>query len=265
MQITIPSAMALACALMLCACATTPPPDSEPLVAAARDNIASTEIVAPVKQSELYIYVAPSSDPGSELIGALIVAAVDSHNASKVETAIKPLRDAMIDYSFDNALKKDLSADLSPVKWLNVSDVRVIRDGTQTGMDQAVGDSKHAAVLVVQADYQLDWFAKTMTVNIWTDLYGKDAKLAPYRPPTGDPKHAASQANAIYYNHFWNEVSLPDAGQDRDANIRPWSADGGKRARAALDDLAAKVAADLSQDIQAAPPPDTRAPPPAGR
>jgi hypothetical protein len=280
MRSKILKSILLACALGLNACASMP--DHVPLAVAARDKIPSTEIVAPVKQSEVYIFVPQTNTAGAGaqfgLLGAVIAAgvgsAIDAQRAHNAEVAIKPLRDAMVDYSFDDTLKADLMKDLGPVGFLKVSGARVVKDGTPDGMDKAISSSKESAVLLVQADYQLNVEASTMTVNIWTDLYANGPDLAGFTPKVSeDHKRLADPAKALYHNHFWTAVNLKDAGKDRNANIAAWSADGAKQAREALDTSAAKVVADLAQDIQSLTPPPAdkkgapakAAPAPAGK
>src|SRR5258708_1995626 len=90
------------------ACSTLP--IHQALTSDAHDKIASTEVVVPIRQHEIYVYVPPSTGgaqagAGFGLVGALvgvaIDASIDSVRTSKAETAVKPLRDVLVDYNFD--------------------------------------------------------------------------------------------------------------------------------------------------------------------
>src|SRR5580692_1676538 len=91
--------------LFLGACAGIPP--HEALPDAARDKISSTEVVLPIKQREIYVFV-PNSTAGAAsgggLIGALVDAGINDIRTSKAEAAVKPLRDALVDFDFDKIL-----------------------------------------------------------------------------------------------------------------------------------------------------------------
>src|SRR5690348_15603505 len=120
MQVRFERVGALLAALALAAC-VTPTPTHVALAPAARDSIASTAVVAPVAQSQIYIYVPPTTAGQSNgLIGALIDAGVDSYRAHTAESGVKPLRDAVVDMSFDQALAGQLKTSLSQVAWLHL-------------------------------------------------------------------------------------------------------------------------------------------------
>ena len=248
------SVLALGASLSAC---VTPVPVNVPLATGARDAIGSTEVVAPVKQAEIYVYVAPVSTGGQGgMIGALVAAGIDAAVQEKAQKAVQPARDAIVDYDFDGRLKADLQSALGGVGFLKVDGVRVTKDAFQPGLDKAIADSRAGAVLVTIADYQFSADAAAVTVTLNADLYGKDAALAPFRPTgTANAKVASYPGNSLYRNTFTYSQPLPGATTDRDQNIRTWSANNGKAIRDALDAGSAAVAGKLATDIQRAPPP----------
>ena len=248
-------AIALASA-SLSAC-VTPVPYNVPLANGAREAITSTDVVAPVKQAEIYVYVAPVSTGGQGgMIGALVAAGIDAAVQEKAQKAVQPARDAIVDYDFDGRLKADLQSSLGGVGFLKLQGVRVTKDAFQPGLDKAIADSTAGTVLITVADYQFSADAASVTVTLSADLYAKDAALAPFKPTaTANAKVASYPGNAIYRNTFTYSQPLPGATTDRDANIRTWSANGGKAIRDALDAGSASVTGKLATDIQRAPPP----------
>jgi hypothetical protein len=259
----------LACALGagamgLTAC-VTPIPANLPLATEAREAITSTEVVAPIAQNEIYVYVVPSTagaaaGGGFGMVGALVGVAIDTSvnaaNTKSAEEAVRPARNAVVDYSFDSVLTADLQKALAEVGFLKVDGVRVTKDLYQPSLDKAVTDSKAGTVLITIADYRFTPDASGLTVTLTADLYARDPALAPFKPTkTANAKIVAYPGNSIYRNTFTATTLLPGATNKRDDNIAKWSADDGKAIREALTTGSAGVAAKLASDIQLAPPP----------
>src|SRR5215469_16608974 len=95
--------------LLVAGCAGVPV--HEALPDGARDKFTSTDVVVPIRQSEIYVYVPPSNvstATGGGLIPALVDLAVDSVRTSKAENSVKALRDSLVDFDFDKELQADL-------------------------------------------------------------------------------------------------------------------------------------------------------------
>jgi len=241
----------------LAACAGIPPHEALPL--AARDKISSTEIVMPIKQSEIYVFVPDSqiaAAGGGGLLLALIDAGVNDVRTSKAEAAVKPLRDATVDFDFDGTLRDDVKSSLSAVPWLHVSDARVVRDISPDGMDSVFTGSSAGAILFATTDYHLSNDADTLTVTMNASLFGKDAALADLKAQAKDG--AKTQlSNSLYHNTLVYQTTTPATGPgDRNANIAAWSANNGSLMRANLTKAAAKLASMLADDIQQPEGPD---------
>lgn len=236
--------------LLLSACAGVP--SYEPVPQAAKDRIGSTDVVVPVKQNDIYVYVPPSnaaSAAGGGLVAALIDVTIDTVRASKAENAVKPLRDATADYSFDKALQANVRKALADVSWLHVDKVHVLKEVTSDNIDRALDSSGDSAVLLTTADYQLSNDADELTVTLKAALYPKSEALVALRK--GKPsKTKVNLANALYHDTLMFECRMPNATTDRPTNIAAWSADNGAAMRAALDIGAAKVAWMLAADLQ---------------
>jgi hypothetical protein len=242
-------------ALLFAACATMPVREAFPV--AARDKVASTEIVAPVKQNEIYVYVPPSqvaAAGGGGLLLALVDVAVDDIRTKKAEAAVKTLRDSLNGFNFDESFQNDLKAKLAQVSWVGVSDAHVIKDNAPGSLDQALVNSKAGAVLFATCDYHLSNDADVLTVQMTASLFpNNDAlRMAKTKPSTASgPKTAF--ANALYYNSSLAfETKPPEATSDRDHNIATWSANDGAVMRTALKMATAKLAAMLADDLQRA-------------
>lgn len=253
---------ALASVVSLAACASQAPMNRMvPL--AARDKIAATDVVTPITQNEITIAIpvaqGVSSQTGAQfglvgaLVGSLIETGIDAANAAAAETSVKPLRDALVDYNFDETLQANLKTGLAQASWLNSGGYRVIRETTTANLEQTLKNSQANSVLMVSASYQLNFNADELTIEITPRLLPKTADLQAMLPEKFDPK--ASQittANELYRNTFTYKTAIVDATNDRDDNIKLWSASNGAPMRAALADGVAKLTqmfvADLAMD-----------------
>jgi hypothetical protein len=237
-------------AVLLGGCVTQIPPHV-PLPDVAKDRFASTDVVLPIRQGEIYVFV-PNSNvaaaTGGGLLGALVDVAVDSVRTSKAEAAVKPLRDATSDFDFDSLLRDDLRTSLSQIAWLHTGSARVVRNVSPDGLDAALAGSSASAVLFATTDYRLDNDGNVLDVSLSVDLIPKDAALMALR--TGAKSgHAVQPANAIYRDTLTVETT-PPAAADRDHYIAAWSANHGASLRQALTMAAHKLSDMLAADLQ---------------
>jgi hypothetical protein len=249
MSFRIGEACALLLAMTLGACATTP--THVALSPAAQANIASTEVVAPILQSEIYVYVPPTTaGQGNGLIGALIDAGVDRYRAGTAERDIKGLRDTLVDLDFDRDLKSQLQTSLSKIVWLHLDGVRVVKELTVKGLSDDITGSKDSAVIIAIADYHLSNDGSQLVITANLDLHANSPALAPFKPAgakADGPVYASS--NSLYRNHFTFQCTLHDVGK-RDVNMAAWSANNGAAIQSAMKLGVAKIGDMIALDLQ---------------
>jgi hypothetical protein len=251
MRLPLISALLIVGAVSLSACATATPLQV-PLAQAARDNIASSEIVAPIKQNEIYVFVPASTvatAAGGGLLAALVDAGIDAARTHSAEEAVKPLRDAVVDYNFDETLRIDLETTVSQIDWMHLSGTRVIKDTQPPAIASAITGSKDAAVLLATSDYHLSNDASELTITLAADMFPNSASLKALKTGRAG-KTASDPANAVYRNNFSYTAKVPGTAGDRAANITAWSADNGAALRKALNDGASELANRLANDLQ---------------
>jgi hypothetical protein len=239
---------ALLASACLAACATITP-EHVPLSAQARGGLGSTEIVLPVSQSEIYVDV-PASNvsqaTGGGLLPALIDAGIDSVRASNAAKAVAPLRNAVVDFSFDDTLTEAFSKTLSAPDGMQVNETHVIKDGTETSLDRELGKAKPGDVMIVTTNYHLANDGGSLWIEAHAALYGVGQ---------GPTDHPSAPANAIYRNTIWFTANIHGATKNRDENIALWSANHGEAMRADLrrgaSEVAQLVAADLKESMPA--------------
>jgi hypothetical protein len=249
---SIPGLAALLLSASVLAGCATPVPEHVPLGAQSRASLSSTEVVLPVPQSEIYIDV-PASNvsaaTGGGLLPALIDAGIDSARASKAAKDVTPLRNAVVDFSFDRAFSDSFSS-IAATDGLNVDSVRVVKDASLAGLDQAVIGSKSGAVLVASANYHLANDAGSLWIEVHAALY--HAGKAPTPASGAANEHVSAPANALYRNTFWFTVNVPHPSAKRDENLAAWAADNGELLRTDLKRGAAKISQLIVADLQGA-------------
>jgi hypothetical protein len=246
----------LAMAIGVGACATPVPPH-EALPLAARDKIANTELAVPIKQSEIYVFV-PNSQiatyGGGGLLLALIDVGVNSVRTGKAEDAVKPLRDSIVDFNFDETMSSELRTSLSAVSWMGVDSVHPVKDVTNKNLDGILDASKDGAVMFATTDYHLSNDADLLYITLNASLFANnDALRALKQTKKSDIK--TMLANALYHNVLVFVVKPDGATSDRDKNIALWSANNGAAMRTALKSGASELAAMLAADVQQSDPP----------
>jgi hypothetical protein len=234
---------------LLGACAVLPTHAAFP--EGGRDKVMSTEVVLPIRQSEIYVFVPVTQNPNAGLIGALVAAAVDDIRTGKAESAAQPLRAALTDFDFDAVLRDDIRTTLATAPWLGTDKVRVMREVTQQSYEQALAGSKAGAVLLVPVDYNLSNDGDVLTVAMWPSLFANNDGLAALAPKSKDSRALrTAPANALYRNNLIFRTRIAPAPSGRDGNIAIWSADNGALLRADLRMAAAKLSQMLADDLQ---------------
>jgi hypothetical protein len=249
MQLRFSHAVIIASAFVVSACANGA---HLSLPAASHSQIGSTETVLPIQQSEIYVYVPPTNGGGG-ILGALIEAGIADIRTTKAEKAVAPLRNALVDFNFDDTFKSALKDALIREAWLGAADYRVIKDVTIPSMDAALMASKAGAVLFTWADYQLSNDGDVLTISVGASVFpNKDALKVFVPKPPSDPARQPKTApeNSIYHNSFRFVTRIPPSPEGRDGNIAVWSAGNGAIMRDALKLGTARIAQMLADDLR---------------
>lgn len=249
-------------AILLAACASSGPLNrSVPL--AARDKIAATDVIMPIGQNEMVIAI-PISTAGTSgaasfgligaLVGSMVDASIDAGNASAAETSVKPLRNAMIDFSFDDVLNADVQARMAQATWMHPGGYRVVKEVTPQNLEGVLKQSKASSVLLVSSAYNLNFNADELTVSLTGRVLPNTPELQALLPEKFDPKASqVTSANELYRNVFVFTTAVPNATTSRDDNIALWSANNGQPMRDALKLGSAKLTEMLVADLMADP------------
>lgn len=225
--------------------------------AAAKDKVASTNVVMSVRQNEIYVYVPPSTagasaGAGFGILGAVVGAVIDSSindaRTSAAEKAVKPLRQALAGFEFDPIMRDDMKSALSGVAWLHSGEVAVNKDFGPESYENAYRSATGSTVLLTHTDYRLSNDGDVLFVTLSAYIFQKDP-ARDQKPASGRAKPVAVPQNSIYRDVFTFRARVAGAAGDRDKNIALWAADNGAPMRSALTMASAKLARMLATDL----------------
>jgi hypothetical protein len=225
-----------------------------PISSDSRTQLGEVKGIVGLQQQEIGTEINPSNVSaamGGGLIGGIVDASIDDARAKKAEAAVKPVRDALIDYQPGNVLAVDLQKALAAVPGASPShiDVRQVVDpNTTSGWINAPGG---ASVLLVTLRYKLSFDFKSMIVSAVVSLHPAGGRLA------GITQTKAGLPPLVYYNMFSSINILPGVTgpQSPDGMVTLWAADGGRQAQAVLNTGLQELAAMIAYDFTAPAPP----------
>ena len=268
MSFRLAALAAIAPAFLLGACASQGPLNrSIPL--AARDKMPSTEVVTLIPQNEVVVTIPVATGISAQsgvqfgllgaLVGSLVESGITASNAAAAETSVKPLRSALVDFDFDRNINSDIQGQLAQATWINPQDYRVVKDGTPQTLEGIVTGSKASGVLLNSVSYALNFNADELTVVMTSRLLPHSTDLKALLPGKADPKVSViAPDNDLYHNVFTFTTAVPNATNNRDANIVLWSANSGAPMRDALKLGSTKLAELLVADLVADTPFDPK-------
>jgi hypothetical protein len=181
----------------LAGCASTP---QLSLTKQAQANIDRVDGILTITQNNLSVTV-PATNPGNTgLIGALIVAAVDSARQSNAETAAAPMIEVLRDYDFRTVMLGALTEALAktdPVKFSIPQRVEVIDSDSSKRI--VFDQSTASAILFCNVGYRLESGNLIVTVNAVMYPKTESLKQFRYKPEESNP---LDRGNAIYRKYF---------------------------------------------------------------
>lgn len=243
-----------------------------------RGQIKATDVVTGIKQNELYAAFVPSAAGASAAAGCGAVpglgillagvcggiagaadASINASRASAAEASVRPLKDALIDFSFDADLQQALSSNLSSARDLNASKITVTKEVSDDAYNATLAASSASAVMFVNTDYHLSPDFSTLVIQSQSLLYPRAAALRAAVGQSQDPaadsegKKATDVSNAIYRNTVVYEARLPAASTELEANVTAWGVNQADPLRKALKQGIREVTAALRADLQHMP------------
>ncbi|HUP92579.1 MAG TPA: hypothetical protein VM074_10060 [Solimonas sp.] len=234
--------------LVVSGCAVTPMNQAMPKEMAG--SLATTDVIVGISQSEVNptIIVQNSSAVSGQfgLIGALVGSAVDAgvneSRSTKAEETVRPVRSALIDYNFDQRFSGAVTQALpATAASLGTAKQFFVKDVNDKYYERVYTASTADAVMFVNADYMFTPDFANLRTGIRALLYSRKSA-----PAKGAP---LALENAAYRATIIVNAPLPAPGADGPANAALWAADGGRLARAALQDGIRNAIGTLLSDL----------------
>lgn len=182
-------------------------------------------------------------------------ASVNATRAKAAEESVRPLKDELVDVSFDQLMRESLTQSLQTVPGMQLESVAITKTVTMEAYEKTFKASKSNAVMFINLDYHLSTDFSTLEVSARGLIYPrgdtarKAAKLPAAISATSSEPALALQ-NATYRSSIIYRAKHPAAGDDANKNIAAWKADNARLLKLALQDGIAQSAALLAADLQ---------------
>ncbi|MES2488949.1 MAG: hypothetical protein V4607_04090 [Pseudomonadota bacterium] len=241
---------AMSFALLLSGCATAV---YQPLTPTSREQIRSADAVIGVGQQEITAQINQSNitaATGGGLLFALIDAGINSSRSSTAEDAVRPLRDALLSYNYDDNLRIQMNDQLGTVTGMSIGNARVTKDVTDANYNAVYQASNKDAVLITSVNYSMTADFSALTVNATPLLYPKSSGLKASSGLSNADFSSLSIKNAIYRNSISFTSTLPFPSKTLEGNRDLWAANNGQLLIGALNLSADEIASVVSADIQ---------------
>jgi hypothetical protein len=279
------------------ACATPVPLPVEnvrrPLLTASQEKIATTEVLLPIRQKDIYVYanipVRPNTvyySSGGGVAGAIGVAlgsaigeamlnGQDQATREAAEATARPVRAGLAGFSFDETLTADLRAGLAQLSWLNADGYRVLKEVSPS---HPLGPPVSSGRLIVSADYRLSEKADELIVTLTPYYYFQERPNMPVRAPAPaapapavptpavegaeqpvagpNPAPPASWTDHLFYTNVLSfRMRAANANANQKDNSCEWAFNNAANMRAALQLATSRLTQMLVADLQEGPAP----------
>lgn len=221
-------------------------------------EINSVDVYIAVPQVEINADVDPSglaNAGGGGLLLALIDVAVENSRANTAEKLIAPIKDALVEFDFNQALKAAVAKELEGVDWLNVDDIVLVNAPTQD-IERSYNTADAEAILYVNAGYSVTADFKSLRAWAYNTMLPKADKLKPFgekpdsRVARSTPWHLD---NNLYRDNVGVSINVV-SGKNKDESALKMSQDPKQLRESMLvtiDELAKAIARSLKKNGQA--------------
>ena len=165
----------------------------------AQTNIDRVDGILTIPQNNLNVTVQATNPGNSGLLGALIVAAIDSARQSNAEKAAAPMLEPLRDYDFRSVMLNASTDALTKIVKVKVMPLRVEVVASDSSKRIAFDQSTASAVFFCNVGYRLE--SGNLIVTAYAEMYPKIDRLKQFRnkPEEANP---LDSGNVIYRKTF---------------------------------------------------------------
>ncbi|NMP32731.1 hypothetical protein HII17_14305 [Thalassotalea sp. M1531] len=207
----------------LAACGSTP---NNYLPQAATNEINSTDIYVVLPQKEIVAEIDRSSVAaagGGGLLLALIDVAVENSRASTAEELIQPIKDSLIETSFNKLFLDALNEEFDAVNWMKIRDVKLISDITETTVEDHYKGTDAQTVTFINTNYSLSPDFSSLKAYANLSMLPKSEELKKYSEKATSKKakqYAWHNDNNIYRDSVIVSSKLNSTTTDKEENAK---------------------------------------------
>lgn len=204
-------------------CGSTP---NKYLPIAATNEIKSTDVYIVVPQKEIVAEIDRSgvaAAGGGGLLLALIDVAVENSRATDAEELIQPVKDSLIETNFNSIFLKALQKELDVVDWMNVDNIQLITDVSETTRQDHYKNADAQTVTFINARYSLSPDFSSLKANANISMLPKDELLKKYSEKSTSKKakkYAWHVDNNIYRDNVLVVNRLSMTSTDKEENAK---------------------------------------------
>ena len=167
---------------------------------------------------------------GGGLLFALIDAGVNNARAKEAEKIVVPIRESMVGFDFDPLAQGVTTATLSGLGWFDPKQIKLTKDNSDATTLAALDAAGTPQLMLMRYSYETNAQFSSIVVSLDSFLVNKET-------PKGKKPAARLQTKYLpYMQKVRSMILLPGANdKDPEGNVKAWSADGGKLARAAVE------------------------------
>ena len=181
---------------------------------------------------------------GIMIFAAIAIAVSNSIKQKKADKWIAPVREAVPDAGIEEQLKGAIDSSFRSIDWIKPVPVPILDDTKSVVLEEKLYTSKADAVGIVTPYYQFNYSMTTLRVGMYFELFSASEAL------TKVVGKSQSQPIPYYAVHRFWDVSIPsDQRGEEEAHAAYWSAENGKRTRAALAEGVEFAAAQIHETI----------------
>ncbi len=226
--------------VLVSGCTTTYVPLSE----SANGKINSTDHIVVQVQSEIKADINRSNmgAAGFGLIGALVDVSMENSRTKTAESLIKPVRDVLLNYNFEDRVVSELANVLEKNTWLNSKSLKLEFNQDENFVDNAIKKSTSDAVGIIKPTYILSPLFDELKVQFEYLLF----------PASESFKKSAGiedSESPIYKTIVEQKKELIGASQNKEVNAQRWAENNGQKIKEALEDLIKQTAQKLYSEL----------------
>ena len=213
-------------------------------------KISSTEIMMTVQQNEIYAEVERSNLTGAMgggLLFALIDSSIESGRTEKAEEAIKPVRNALLEYNFNDEFIKATGEQLKKIDWLKISKINLIQLKPDQEIESVISKSASNMVLKIDAKYYLSpkFDQLVLEANVTAFPNDKDMKAI------AEKYNADTDSTVLYRENFKKYERSVTVSKSLSETAGNWTVNNGATIKSAMQSAVQELAKQIASGLEA--------------